>query len=121
MPTWSSEALEHDDAAAAQAARLHGAVGVGGTLRRVLAGDAQRDGTARGQVAQLVQPVGTRECFHHHDRPNADIALGWTAVPTPYGNVRAAVANRRERGATQDGCVEQRVDAAGHLGTHLTA
>src|SRR5205807_1345470 len=34
---------EDDDAAAAQAAGLHGAMGVGGALGRVLAGDAQRD------------------------------------------------------------------------------
>src|SRR4051794_35245785 len=97
-----SQALEDDDAASAEAAGLHGAVGVGRPLRRVLGGDTQRDGTARGQVAQLVQPVGTRECFHHHDRLNSDVALGWTAVPASHGNVRAAVANRRERVATQD-------------------
>src|SRR3954452_11586029 len=115
----SVQGSKDDDAAAAQAAGLHGAVGVGRSLWRVLAGYSQRDSTARGQVAQLVQPVGTRECFHHHDRPNADVALGWTAVPAPYGNVRAAVANRRERVATEDGCVEQRVHAAGYLGTHL--
>ena len=68
-------ALKDDDAAAAQAAGLHGAVGIGRTLWRVLAGDPPRDGTARRQVAQLVQPIGTRQCFRHHDRPNADIPL----------------------------------------------
>src|SRR3954467_11343187 len=102
----SVQGSKDDDAAAAQAAGLHGAVGVGRTLWRGLPGYTQPDGTARGQVAQLVQPVGTRECFHYHDGLNADIPLGWTAVPTSHGNVRAAVADGRERVATQDGCVE---------------
>ena len=43
---WNIRTLKDDDAAAAQAAGLHGAVGVGSTLWRVLAGDPQRDGTA---------------------------------------------------------------------------
>ena len=109
-------ASEDDDAAAAQPARLHRPVRVGGLLGRVLGGDAQRQAAVAAR--------SRRRSSHSVRSRTVRTATGRISMPRSAGRVvppaddrhRAAVADRAERGAAEEGGVDEAVDAVGHGG-----
>src|SRR5664280_3749478 len=92
-------ALEDDDGPSAQAAGVHGALGVGGPLGWVLGGDAQRYASVGGHFAQLIEPVGALEDSADCDLVDLDAAFGRAVVPAAHDGHRAAFAAIRDGGA----------------------